>query len=95
MLDRTHLTKHHSPRAKLEDPHGEDNAQLYMDSQQQGEVLAKIDSYKQRPRQLEDWLAYWKGLFLDVWRILFPSERFPDLVEPVSACMFSAHQLGT
>ncbi|KAF4470566.1 hypothetical protein FALBO_2532 [Fusarium albosuccineum] len=83
-LWRSHLDKHHSPKAKNADPNAKGNARFYMDLEQLGAVIEKINSYKERPRQLAKWISYWKALFIDVWRIMFPKERFSHFREPVS-----------
>ncbi|KAF5011826.1 hypothetical protein FDECE_2116 [Fusarium decemcellulare] len=83
-LWRSHLDKHHSPKAKKADPNAKGNARFYMDLEQLSAVIKKINSYKERPRQLAKWISYWKALFIDVWRIIFPKERFSHFREPVS-----------
>ena len=63
-----------------------------MDAQQLIDVVEKIEFHKKRPRALEEWFCYRKNLFLEVWRIIFPKERFPHFIEPVAPCRFSARQ---
>ncbi|OAQ64043.1 hypothetical protein VFPPC_05387 [Pochonia chlamydosporia 170] len=92
-LSRTHLKKHHSPNAKSDDPNAKDNARFYMDSTQLTNVLERIDSYKERPRELATWISYWKALFIDVWYIIFPKERFPHFKEPLSPFYFDSGEI--
>ncbi|KAF4964054.1 hypothetical protein FSARC_8003 [Fusarium sarcochroum] len=81
-LWRSHLNKYHSPKARDADPNAEENAMFYMDPDQWDDVKRKIESYKGRPRLLPMWISYWKALFIDVWRIIFPRERFSHFKEP-------------
>ncbi|KAM0548059.1 hypothetical protein ACHAPJ_010117 [Fusarium lateritium] len=87
-LWRCHLEKYHSPKARNADPNAEENASFYMEPDQWATVEDTIKSYNERPRETSIWIAYRKALFLNVWRIIFPKDRFSHLNEPVSPFHF-------
>ncbi|KAF0641314.1 hypothetical protein FPSE5266_02243 [Fusarium pseudograminearum] len=82
---RNHLFDHHSQEAKSKDTDGEAHARFYMSNDQKDSVKETVAEYgERRPRPTPEWLAYCKDLFVDVWLILFPKDKFPHFNEPLS-----------
>ncbi|OTA66785.1 hypothetical protein K449DRAFT_240231 [Hypoxylon sp. EC38] len=82
-LWKDHLKEYHSPEARLSNPVAEHKL-FYMDDRQWRAVQDRIAHYTHRPRPYDEWFEVQKRCFLEVWRILFPKERYPSLNEPLS-----------
>ncbi|KAJ4136522.1 hypothetical protein NW768_004137 [Fusarium equiseti] len=97
---RSHLETHHSPDAMvrhLKKNKGLDGNQIgkfYMDRGTLDAVLWQINTYnKRRPRGPEK-NKYWTDLFIKVWYMIFPKDKFPDFNEPLSAFHCEDMNLG-
>lgn len=81
-LWKDHLKEYHSPKARLSNNTAA-HASFYMNDEQWSAVQARI-AVQKRPRPYSIWFKVQKECFLDVWRIIFPRTRFPQLNEPLS-----------
>lgn len=64
-------------------------AKFYMNDATLKAVLQEISSHTKRPRG-DDRNKYRTDVFVKVWNIIFPKDKFPDFNEPLSACMYFA-----
>ncbi|RBR06032.1 uncharacterized protein FIESC28_11210 [Fusarium coffeatum] len=96
---RKHLNTHHSPEAKtkhLAKNKGLDAnmiAKFYMNDATLKAVLQEISSHTKRPRG-DDRNKYRTDVFVKVWNMIFPKDKFPDFNEPLSAFHCEDMNLG-
>ncbi|KAH7191781.1 uncharacterized protein B0J16DRAFT_331762 [Fusarium flagelliforme] len=96
---RTHLGRHHSPEAKgkhLKKNKGLDADRIekfYMAQETLDTVLQEIKSHSERPRgNHRD--KYRTDLFIKVWCMIFPKDKFPHFKEPLSAFHCAGEDVG-